>query len=146
MGRGMARAVAGFEFVEHTADLGVRAWGPSLGVAFAEAARGMVEYVLDDPDAVKEHDFRMVELTEPSLDRLLLEFLDALNFLILTEGFVYRRVEVELDEGLGRLVARAHGEFHDEERHGHVHEIKAITFHDIRVQRAPPEVYVIFDI
>jgi SHS2 domain-containing protein len=49
-------------------------------------------------------------------------------------------------EGETRLVADVQGEAYDAKRHGHVHEIKAITFHDLAVRRAPPEVRVIVDI
>ncbi|HWG92219.1 MAG TPA: archease [Candidatus Thermoplasmatota archaeon] len=143
----MARSVRGYEFVEHTADLGVRAWAPSLAEAFAEAARGMVDYILDDAGTVTLHDFRVVEIKAGSAERALVEFLDELNFLILTEGFIFREVRVKrFDPEAGVVEAEAWGEFLDEERHGHVHEIKAITFHDLVVTRDPPEVYVIFDI
>jgi SHS2 domain-containing protein len=33
----------GHELLEHTADLGIRAWGPSVEAAVAEAAMGLVE-------------------------------------------------------------------------------------------------------
>jgi len=138
---------AGYEFVEHTADLGVRAWGATLEAAFAEAARGMMAYILDRPEAVEAREEHPLRIEEQNLDRLLFAFLDELNFKVLTDGLVWRRVRVtRLDPDRCVLEAVAEGEAHDEERHGHIHEIKAMTYHDIRVTRDPPEVYLIFDI
>ena len=37
----------GFELVEHTADIGVRAWGRTRAEVFEEAARGMFSLVCD---------------------------------------------------------------------------------------------------
>jgi len=37
----------GFELVEHTADIGVRAWGRTREDVFREAARGMLSLVCD---------------------------------------------------------------------------------------------------
>lgn len=136
----------GFAFVEHTADLGLRAWGPTLDEAFAQAARGMMAYILDDPSRVRPQRAWTLSLQRDTPERLLLEFLDELNFLVLTEGALFSEVRVHLDAAGLALTAEARGEPHDETRHGHVHEIKAMTFHDIRVTREPPEVFIIFDI
>ncbi len=38
----MAASEAGFELLEHTADLGIRAWAPTLPEAFEHAARALV--------------------------------------------------------------------------------------------------------
>ena len=38
----------GFAFLEHTADVGVKAWGPDPGAAFAAATRGMYAIILGD--------------------------------------------------------------------------------------------------
>jgi SHS2 domain-containing protein len=39
--------VSGFEFIEHTADVGVRAWGPQREDVFAQAALGMLSLVVE---------------------------------------------------------------------------------------------------
>lgn len=135
----------GFEFFEHTADVGIRAWGPSLEVAFAEAARGLVANMVDVSAARAVGEARL-EVEAESVERLLFRFLEDVLFLFQTELWVVTDVEVTLPAP-GRLVARVHGEKYDAARHGHVHEIKAVTFHDLEVRLEPrPEVRVIVDI
>lgn len=135
----------GFEFFEHTADVGIRAWGPTLEAAFAEAARGLVANMVDVSQAKTVGEARL-EVEAESDERLLYRFLEDVLFLFQTELWVVTDVDVAIPAP-GRLVARVMGEKYEAARHGHVHEIKAITFHDLEVRREPrPEVRVIVDI
>lgn len=142
---------SGFEFVEHTADLGIRAWGPHLDDAFAHAARGLIEYMVD-VDAAKSARAFEVTAEAANPERLLFAFLDEILFIHQTEIVVFTTFDVTIEapasEGAPwRLRATAHGEAFDAARHGHVHEIKAITYHGIRVIEGPPaEVFVVVDI
>lgn len=135
---------AGFEFFEHTADVGIRAWGPSLDVAFAQAARGLIAQMVDTSQARPVGEAR-IEVAGESVDRLLFAFLDEMLDLFYTRLWVVADVEVEL-AGDTRLVATLRGEAYDAARHGHVHEVKAMTYHGLEVRRDPPEVRVIVDI
>jgi SHS2 domain-containing protein len=135
--------VRGFEYFEHTADVGVRAWGETVGDAFAAAAEGLVANMVDVEQAKPVGEAR-VELDADSPERLLHAFLEEVLFLFQTRGWVLTRAHVDLDGT--RLTARLEGEAYDAKRHGHIHEVKAITFHDMTVQREPPEVRVILDI
>lgn len=134
----------GFEFFEHTADVGIRAWGPTMEAAFAEAARGLVANMVELEEAREVGEARL-EVEGETLERLLYRFLEEVLFLFETERWVITSAEVAL-EGETRLAATLRGESYDAARHGHVHEIKAITFHDLHVTRSPPEVRVIVDI
>jgi protein archease len=40
---GAGTAAGGFELLEHTADVGIRAWGPTLEAAFEQATLGLAE-------------------------------------------------------------------------------------------------------
>lgn len=135
---------AGFDYFEHTADVGIRAWGPTLGVAFAQAARGVVAQMVDVSAAKPVGEARVVVEAE-SLDRLLFSFLDEILDLFYTRLWVIVEAEVEI-VGERRLVATLRGEAYEAARHGHIHEIKAMTYHGLEVQRDPPQVRVIVDI
>lgn len=136
--------MSGFEFFEHTADVGIRAWGATLDEAFAEAARGLVANMLD-LSSVTAAQTRVVSVEAESLERLLFQLLDELLFVTQTDLWIPVEVEVRL-AGERALTATLRGEPYDAARHGHIHEIKAITYHDLRVSRAPAEVSVIVDI
>lgn len=137
------RVERGFDYFDHTADVGIRAWGPSLEDAFAAAAEGLVAYMVDAGEA-RDVGEAVIEAEAESEERLLYRFLEEVLYLFETRRWVITSAAVEL--GGGRLRATLRGEAYDAGRHGHVHEVKAITFHDLHVQRAPPEVRVIVDI
>lgn len=134
----------GYEFFEHTADVGIRAWGPTLEVAFAEAAKGLVADMVEVAEAKPAGEAHL-EVEAESMERLLYRFLEEVLFLFETRLWVIAEVDVTFEEG-PRLKAHLRGEAYESARHGHVHEIKAITFHDLEVRRDPPEVRVIVDI
>lgn len=142
-GEGTRPRARGFEYFDHTADVGVRAWGPTLSDAFAAAAEGLVAYMVDVSKARRVGEAALV-VEAGSDDRLLHTFLEEVLYLFETERWVISRVDVAIEHG--RLLATLHGEALDPARHGHVHEVKAVTFHDLHVQRDPPEVRVILDI
>ncbi|HWH07558.1 MAG TPA: archease [Candidatus Thermoplasmatota archaeon] len=134
----------GFDYFEHTADVGIRAWGPTLEDAFAAAAEGLVAYMVDVSEA-REVGEAAVEVEGESDERRLHRFLEEVLYLFETRRWVVTSVRVALDGD--RLTATLRGEAYDAARHGHVHEVKAVTFHDLAVRRAPaPEVRVIVDI
>lgn len=134
----------GFDYFEHTADVGIRAWGPTLEAAFAEAAKGLVANMVEVEHARAVGEARL-EVEAESLERLLFRFLEDVLYHFQTELWVLTEAEVTLHSDT-RMSALLRGEKYDAARHGHVHEIKAMTFHDLSVQRDPPEVRVIVDI
>jgi SHS2 domain-containing protein len=134
----------GFEYFEHTADVGLRAWAPTLAGAFEQAARALVAQMIEPSRAASVGEARL-EVEADSDERLLLAFLDEVLFAVQTRGLVVADVEVSLARG--RLVATLRGEAYDAARHGHLHEVKAITRHGLVVERGPPaRVEVILDI
>ncbi|HDO19109.1 MAG TPA: archease [Thermoplasmatales archaeon] len=135
-----------FEIIEHTADVGLKAYGRDISECFENAAKGMFAIITDnsDIDSVGEY---MIELEAESLEQLLVDWLDELLFLNTAKNLVFGRFEVELDERRNRLRARVFGEEYNKEKHGYGMEIKAITYHMLKIRRgAICEVQVLFDI
>lgn len=136
---------AGFEALEHTADEGLRAWGPDLPALLAAAARGLFA-VIADPETVRPERERRLELEADSREELLHDWLERLNGLHQTEGELYRDFEVETD---GRhLVARFRGEPIDPGRHDLREEVKGVTWHDLVVRETADglEARILFDV
>lgn len=135
----------GFAYFEHTADVGIRAWGPTLDVAFAQAALGLVANIVEVTQAAAVGEAHVV-IEADSLDRLLFRFLEEVLDVTQSRLWVVSAVDVHVQSDQ-KLVAQLRGEAYDAARHGHIHEVKAITFHDLHVTRGPPaEVRVIVDI
>lgn len=141
----------GFEFLDHTAEIGVRAWGRDLAEAFAEAARGMFA-VMYETGPVNESLAREVEVAAPDPEALLVEWLNSLLYLATVDHAVFGRFEVSIEppkEGAEwRLRATAYGEPVDPGRHSFGLEVKAATYHGLKVQSLDgrAEVEVILDV
>jgi SHS2 domain-containing protein len=141
----MPANAAGFEIFDHTADVGVRAWGPDLPTTFAQAARG-VSSLLVPLDTIREATTRELSVAAGDPESLLVAWLDELLFVFETEGLIFARFDVALPTPT-TLTATAHGEPFDPARHLGGVVVKAATYHQIAVDAGPPaRVQVILDI
>jgi SHS2 domain-containing protein len=134
-----------YEILEHTADTGLRATGRTLAQAFEAAGRGMFAVMGVKGEIEPKGEMRF-DVEADSLDRLFFRFLSEILFIHQTKHLVFSDFRIELDEEKNRLVVDVKGEEYSEEKHGHLMEIKAITWHMMEVRRSPPRVQVIFDI
>ena len=136
-----------YEPLEHTSEAGVIARGGTLADAFANAAEGMYDLILE-LDGIEEREEQELALEGDRHEALLVDWLLELLFLTETEGLVFRRFAVdELSER--RLRARAWGERFDPERHRSNNVmVKAVTHHLLEVGREGDgyRVRVLFDI
>ena len=133
-----------YEFIEHTADTGLVAYGETLAEAFANAAYGMFSIITDLED-VKESESRRVTVSEPDTEALLFAWLNDLIYLFDVEALLFKRFDiVELDDE--NLMAICHGEKYDASRHRLKTEVKSATYHLMEVDREKNAVRVIFDI
>jgi len=124
-----------FTVFEHTADLGVRVEARSLAELFAEAAAGLFTVIAGDLGQVRT----TVEerLTVPGSDPawLLYDFLGELHAAFEIRRMLFREFAVTIsDDG---LEATVRGERYDPARHELAHEVKAITQHELAVERGP---------
>jgi SHS2 domain-containing protein len=122
-----------FEFFDHTADLGLRIRADDLPTLFAEAASGLFSMIVDNLPAVELRERIEIELPADRTDFLLFDWLNGLLARFEVERLLLRRFSVMLDE-LG-LHAVAEGEPFDPARHDLSHEVKAITYHGLKVER-----------
>lgn len=140
-----AQRPAGYEVLDHTAEVGIAAWGRDLREAFVEAARGMFALMVD-LDAVEERVTRRVAVTAEDREDLLVRWLNELLFLVDSEGLVFRRFEIER-MGERELQATVRGERLDPARHQPLAGVKAATYHQLSVEEGPPaRVAVILDV
>jgi len=128
-------AGAGFEVTDHTADVGLRVWGPSEAALFEQAALALSSLVCD-PQTVEPRETYTVIAEAPagSPDALLVAWLNELLYRIDTDGIVFASFSVE---GLTHryVSARVKGEPLDRGRHGSRLDVKAATYHGLSVRR-----------
>jgi SHS2 domain-containing protein len=124
------------EVFEHTADLGLRVRAPALNELFCEAATGLFATIvdLDGVRPVQEREFRIEGIES---DYLLFDWLNELLFVFDSEHLLFCQFDVSIDQA--GLSGRARGEPLDEARHTLDHEVKAITYHGLKVEQQGDE-------
>ena len=122
--------------LDHTADVGFEvAEAPTLEDLFDEARKALLMTVFEEPPERGEKD-RVVRLSAPDRETLLVRWINELVFLLQGEGFVPVDTNVrirEIDEGGYALKATLSGAPLDLEGYGWQGEIKSATFHGLEV-------------
>jgi SHS2 domain-containing protein len=137
-----------YEFIDHTADIAVRAWGDTLEEAFAEAAQAMFD-VITNKAQVSSCETVSFEIESIDLEGLLVGFLSKLIVVHEVNRLVLGSFAVEL-AGNNRLRARVSGEKFDAARHGAGSQVKGVSYHMMEIHdghgREPSYVRVLFDV
>ena len=136
----------GFEILEHTADLRIKAWGKTKEELFKNALRGMA-YVQKEEARIKKQESRItkkVQVKSTDMTALLIDFLSE----VLTQSQINRVVFFDAnfkafsDTSLEAEIEGIKVDEFDE-------DIKAVTYHEAEVKQNPEGVYetkIVFDI
>lgn len=124
-----------FEILEHPADIGFRAFGGTREELFENAALALF-HLTCGMSPVEERESREITATGKETETLLYGWLAELLAVAETDRVVFRRVDVT---ALGEDSVRgtAYGEAIDPERHEMGTSIKAVTFHQLKVEQTP---------
>jgi SHS2 domain-containing protein len=122
-----------YETFDHTADLGLRVRAADLDTLFAEAAEVLFSTVVEDLSAVRPEREVVVNLGPDQRDYLLFDWLKALLYHFDAEHLLFSRFEARVTEQ--GLQGKAWGEPLDRSRHELSHEVKAITYHGLKVEQ-----------
>jgi len=135
-----------FEFLEHTADAYIAAYGESLEEAFENAAYATFE-VMTDVEKVKPEFEDSVKVEAHDEHALLYNWLEELLVRFEITGNLFSRFEIssveETPSGL-KLKAKVWGEPFDPERHPQRVGVKAITYHQMEIEKKPKAVTLKF--
>ena len=132
-----------FEELDHTADVGIRAYGASLEELFENAALGMFSLIVD-LESVKPRGEVEVRVTAEDLEGLMVNWLQELLFLHETQHLVFCEFGVSIEKL--DLTGRVRGEAIDKRRHDLKLSVKAVTYHRLKVDPSKGVAEVIFDI
>lgn len=135
-----------YEAFEHTADIGLHAYGQNLPELFANAAAGM-ESLMVAPAQIEARVSREVSAEGHDQVALLIAWLNELIFLFDTEYLLLKRFVISDFTGTS-LRATVSGEPYDVSRHDLGSAIKAVTWHEaeIRSEATGYRARIIFDI
>ena len=140
----MDRNLKRYQLIEHTADVGLIAYGGTLAEAFANAAYGMFSLIAD-LRTVKESESRQLEASEKDSDGLLFEWLNSLLYVFDVEMLLLRRFDI-IDFDGHHLKAICHGEKYDPSRHQLKMGVKSATYHMLKIDAEKNRAQVIFDV
>jgi SHS2 domain-containing protein len=129
---GESTAAHGHELVEHTADIGIRCWGTTPAELFSEAASALFE-VMFGPFIVAGDEELSLELQGFGFEELLVTWLNELLCRFELEGFFPGTISFDRLEA-SRLRARLTGERFDPERWPLERQVKAATYHLLKVE------------
>jgi len=121
-----------YEVFDHTADIGLRVQAEDRPSLFVEAARALFSLLVLNPRDVRAVEQRSYEIAGEQDDYLLFDWLSELLYTFETEHLLLSQFQVELS-GTG-LQATCRGEPLDRTRHQLDHEVKAITYHGLKVE------------
>ena len=121
------------ETFDHTADLGLRIRAGDLNTLFAEAGLALGSILVEDPASVEPARRVAIDLPADEIEYLMFDWLRAILYQFEVDHLLVARCDVQVSPTAG-LQAVLEGETFDPARHELSHEVKAITYHDLRVE------------
>ncbi len=140
------RPSQGYEFLEHTTDALIEAWGSTIEQAFAQAGRALFDTMLHI-DKVKPAVEETIQVTGHDQKELLYNWLEELLLQFEIKSMACSSFEIThmIENATGvALEAKVRGEAYDRAKHGSKTEVKGITYHLMEISEEPGEVRVRF--
>ena len=133
-----------FQLIEHTADIGLIAYGNDLAEAFANAACCLFS-IIAETSRVRRVESRLVEVDAEDAESLLFNWLNHLIYIFDVEHLLFQSNRIyKLTEP--NLKATCWGERYDPSRHQLKLGVKSATYHMLKVDRARNTVQLIVDV
>ena len=122
------------ELFDHTADLGLRIRAGDLDTLFAEAGACLLACMVDDPAAVLATESQTLAIAGTDREYLLFDWLRELLHRSDEARMLWCRFDVRLTAT--GLTATISGEPFDPSRHLLSREVKAITYHGLKLEES----------
>jgi SHS2 domain-containing protein len=135
-----------FEFLEHTADTYIRAYGKTMQEAYENAALGMFE-TMTKTAKIAQTQQATVEVEAEDQYGLLYNWLEALLVKFETEGMLFSKFQItdwEETAECFKIKAEVWGEKFNPKRHPQKVGVKAITYHRMVIIREAERVVLEF--
>lgn len=122
-----------YELIDHTADVGLRAFGRDLETLFRNAAVGMFE-MMTELERVTPTVSKEIHLEEKKVEDLFIRWLQELLYRFSVDRTFYRDFQFSaLTEN--KLAAVIRGEKMSDQKHILRKEVKAVTYHRLKVEK-----------
>ena len=133
-----------YEYIDHTADLGIRVYGKTLEKLFINIGKAIFETQIEGKVELKKE--TKIEIKSESLVDLFIDWCRELLFNFSVKGFIPKRYEISIDKF--KLKASLYGDIFDAKRHEIKLEIKNPTYHNFRIEKTAEgyQATIIFDV
>ena len=121
-----------YELLEHTADFGIKVWGKTLSELFINAAMGMYEIIADTSKVAPGKPVG-IEIDADDRDQLLKDWLSELLYYFNNKNMLFSKFEIKSINDK-YVESEARGEKIDKKKHKLHHEVKAVTYHKLRIE------------
>lgn len=123
----------GFDIIDHTADVGIVAYGANVEELFSNAALALLS-LITEPESVEERLHLDLKVNAEDRDGLLVEWLNELIYILDVKRILFRRFDIDRLTP-NRLEARCYGECFDATKHKIKAGVKAATYHMLKLDR-----------
>tara|TARA_Y100000310_G_C20648122_1_gene797812 strand:- start:24 stop:437 length:414 start_codon:yes stop_codon:yes gene_type:complete len=120
-----------YEFLPHTADTKIRAYGKTVEEAFVNSALATADTITDHTK-IKQTVEKKISVSSENQEALLYDFLEEIIVLLDTEGFLLSEVK-DLKIKENKLTATFIGDIHPENYEIKTH-VKAITYQEMFIK------------
>jgi len=123
-----------FEILEHTADIGIMAYGKTKREVFINAAKGMFEIIAEETKDLKENFYDKIKLEADNLEGLLLAWLNELLYISEIRLVILNKFQIkELSDF--QIEAEVEGIKINPSSTKIKREIKAVTYHRLEIKK-----------
>ena len=124
-----------YKVLDHATDAFIEVTASSLTEAFKVAGDSVVDTILDN-SKIEEKKERNIVVKGKDLNYLLYNWLEDLIYLIITEGFAIKKLDITVEKNEEYTIsAQIFGEDIDIKKHGFKVEIKSPTFHEMEIKQ-----------
>jgi len=137
-----------YEIIDHTADVGIRVEGSSLEELFSMAAGATFDLMIESKRSYIPSIEVPISVEAPNVDQLMVRWLQELLFVFDTRRLVLSKFYIDSVDAT-HLEGKAVGMKYDSTRHHQKLDIKAVTYHRLKVERVDDARWraeIIFDI
>ena len=121
-----------YEIFDHTADLGLRIRAGELNDLFEDAARALFSVIVTNVGEIRPAEKVQLRVEAEGREYLLHDWLAELLYIFHTKHMIFSQFTAEV--GDTKVTGTATGELIDQARHEIDAEIKAITYHGLKVE------------
>jgi len=124
-----------YKFLDHATDAFIEVTAKNLDEAFLVTANAVINLTLDQ-NKVEEKEEKKIIAQGKDLRYLLFSWLEEITFVLITEGFAIKRIELKIQQNENyKIFAKAYGEPLDFLKHNFKVEIKAPTFYEMKIEQ-----------